>query len=184
MHDPPSVPGETPVGPAGSSGRALAQRALALEALRSSFMKRLPRALLVSSLLVEAAMLRPGMRGERYGLRDPRRPPSRARPPARAATPPRRPRARRPPRRAPTPPLRSTSARTRTATASSRFDDPTDDDGEDAWDAKHGAVFLANIDDDEQTCPTQRRATSSSRSATTRPTRSSTARTTPRISRA
>lgn len=34
------------------------------------------------------------------------------------------------------------------------FDDPTDDDGEDAWDAKHGAVFLANIDDDQETCPT------------------------------
>jgi protein-arginine deiminase len=35
-----------------------------------------------------------------------------------------------------------------------RFDDPTDDDGEDAWDAKHGAVFLANIDDDTERCPT------------------------------
>lgn len=34
------------------------------------------------------------------------------------------------------------------------FDDATDDDGEDAWDAKHGAVFLANIDDDEDRCPT------------------------------
>lgn len=27
-----------------------------------------------------------------------------------------------------------------------------DDDGEDVWDAKHGAVFLANIDDDEVAC--------------------------------
>lgn len=35
-----------------------------------------------------------------------------------------------------------------------RFDDPADDDGEDVWDAKHGAVFLANIDDDEEKCPT------------------------------
>jgi protein-arginine deiminase len=33
------------------------------------------------------------------------------------------------------------------------FDDATDDDGEDVWDAKHGAVFLANIDDDLETCP-------------------------------
>lgn len=36
------------------------------------------------------------------------------------------------------------------------FDDAatgSDDDGEDAWDAKHGAVFLANIDDDEEKCP-------------------------------
>lgn len=35
-----------------------------------------------------------------------------------------------------------------------KFDDPADDDGEDVWDAKHGAVFLANIDDDQETCPT------------------------------
>jgi protein-arginine deiminase len=35
-----------------------------------------------------------------------------------------------------------------------RFDDPADDDGEEIWDAKHGAVFLANIDDDEEKCPT------------------------------
>jgi protein-arginine deiminase len=34
-----------------------------------------------------------------------------------------------------------------------RFDDPADDDGEDVWDSKHGAVFLANIDDDEEKCP-------------------------------
>jgi len=34
------------------------------------------------------------------------------------------------------------------------FDDAADDDGEDVWDAKHGAVFLANIDDDEEKCPT------------------------------
>lgn len=32
--------------------------------------------------------------------------------------------------------------------------DANDDIGEDQWDAKHGAVFLANIDDDEQRCPT------------------------------
>jgi protein-arginine deiminase len=34
-----------------------------------------------------------------------------------------------------------------------RFDDPADDDGEDTWSAKHGAVFLANIDDDLEQCP-------------------------------
>jgi protein-arginine deiminase len=36
------------------------------------------------------------------------------------------------------------------------FDDVAsggDDIGEDVWDAKHGAVFLANIDDDEEKCP-------------------------------
>lgn len=32
------------------------------------------------------------------------------------------------------------------------FDDPSDDDGEDSWDATHGAIFLANIDDDEKSC--------------------------------
>jgi protein-arginine deiminase len=32
------------------------------------------------------------------------------------------------------------------------FDDRSDDDGEDRWDARHGAIFLANIDDDEVTC--------------------------------
>ena len=32
------------------------------------------------------------------------------------------------------------------------FEGKADDDGEDVWDAKHGAVFLANIDDDEVTC--------------------------------
>lgn len=32
------------------------------------------------------------------------------------------------------------------------FDGTADDDGEDVWDAKHGAVFLANIDDDEEAC--------------------------------
>ncbi len=35
-----------------------------------------------------------------------------------------------------------------------RFDDPADDQGEDTWDATHGAVFLANIDDDQKACPT------------------------------
>ena len=32
------------------------------------------------------------------------------------------------------------------------FEGKADDDGEDVWDAKHGAVFLANIDDDEVVC--------------------------------
>jgi protein-arginine deiminase len=32
------------------------------------------------------------------------------------------------------------------------FDDEADDDGEDVWDSKRGAVFLANIDDDEEVC--------------------------------
>ena len=31
--------------------------------------------------------------------------------------------------------------------------DPTEDAGEDSWDAKHGAVFLANMDDDDRSCP-------------------------------
>jgi protein-arginine deiminase len=30
----------------------------------------------------------------------------------------------------------------------------SDETGEDSWDATHGAIFLANIDDDEQKCPT------------------------------
>ncbi|EYF00959.1 protein-arginine deiminase family protein [Chondromyces apiculatus] len=34
------------------------------------------------------------------------------------------------------------------------LDDPADDTDEDTWDASHGAIFLANIDDDLQTCPT------------------------------
>jgi protein-arginine deiminase len=32
--------------------------------------------------------------------------------------------------------------------------DPTEDQGEDTWDKNHGAIFLANIDDDEKACPT------------------------------
>jgi protein-arginine deiminase len=32
--------------------------------------------------------------------------------------------------------------------------DPTDDNNEDTWDNTHGAIFLANIDDDEESCPT------------------------------
>jgi protein-arginine deiminase len=31
--------------------------------------------------------------------------------------------------------------------------DPADDLNEDTWDATHGAVFLANIDDDQEVCP-------------------------------
>lgn len=34
-----------------------------------------------------------------------------------------------------------------------RFDDPGDDQNEDTWNATHGAVFLANIDDDQVGCP-------------------------------
>jgi protein-arginine deiminase len=34
------------------------------------------------------------------------------------------------------------------------FTDPTDDVGEDSWSTDHGAVFLANIDDDNLECPT------------------------------
>ncbi len=30
---------------------------------------------------------------------------------------------------------------------------PADDDGEETWDARHGAIFLANIDDDLSRCP-------------------------------
>ncbi len=35
------------------------------------------------------------------------------------------------------------------------LDDEADDKNEDTWDAAHGAVFLANIDDDEEACTTQ-----------------------------
>lgn len=33
------------------------------------------------------------------------------------------------------------------------LDDPTEDEGEDEWTADHGAIFLANIDDDLVACP-------------------------------
>jgi protein-arginine deiminase len=33
------------------------------------------------------------------------------------------------------------------------LDAPSEDEGEDAWDASHGAIFLANIDDDLEACP-------------------------------
>ena len=33
------------------------------------------------------------------------------------------------------------------------LDDPTDDEGEEAWSAERGAVFLPNVDDDAQACP-------------------------------
>jgi protein-arginine deiminase len=32
--------------------------------------------------------------------------------------------------------------------------DPTEDAAENTWDSSHGAIFLANLDDDENTCPT------------------------------
>jgi len=34
------------------------------------------------------------------------------------------------------------------------MDDPSEDLGEDAWDKDYGAIFLANIDDDQESCPT------------------------------
>ncbi|MBI2388114.1 MAG: protein-arginine deiminase [Deltaproteobacteria bacterium] len=34
------------------------------------------------------------------------------------------------------------------------LDDPTEDEGEDGWDGRHGAILLANIDDDQRACPT------------------------------
>ncbi len=34
------------------------------------------------------------------------------------------------------------------------LNDPSEDFEEDSWDATHGAIFLANIDDDENACPT------------------------------
>ncbi len=34
------------------------------------------------------------------------------------------------------------------------LDDPTEDEAEETWDAKHGAIFLANIDDDGAVCAT------------------------------
>ncbi len=33
------------------------------------------------------------------------------------------------------------------------WNDPTEDANEDTWDQTHGAIFLANIDDDESACP-------------------------------
>lgn len=33
------------------------------------------------------------------------------------------------------------------------WNDPTEDANEDTWDATHGAIFLANIDDDQSACP-------------------------------
>jgi len=33
------------------------------------------------------------------------------------------------------------------------WDDPTEDQNEDTWDKAHGAIFLANIDDDLEACP-------------------------------
>ena len=33
------------------------------------------------------------------------------------------------------------------------WNDPTEDQNEDTWDATHGAIFLANIDDDQNACP-------------------------------
>ena len=144
-------------------------------------MKRLPRALLLSSLLVEAAIFAPACGGsdtasEIPPATDPGTTPGSSGNPSPAPT------GTTPAPKGPdvTSPvdLRADTNRDGVIT----FDDPTDDDGEDAWDAKHGAVFLANIDDDEQTCPTERERHRARRSATTRPTRSSTARTTPRTS--
>ncbi|MBW2453976.1 MAG: protein-arginine deiminase [Deltaproteobacteria bacterium] len=34
------------------------------------------------------------------------------------------------------------------------FADPSEDTNEQTWDANHGAIFLANIDDDQSACPT------------------------------
>lgn len=34
------------------------------------------------------------------------------------------------------------------------LNDPSEDLDEDSWDATHGAIFLANLDDDESACPT------------------------------
>ncbi len=34
------------------------------------------------------------------------------------------------------------------------LDDPSEDAGEDSWDRDHGAIFLANLDDDQSACPT------------------------------
>jgi len=35
------------------------------------------------------------------------------------------------------------------------LEDPTEDANEDTWDATHGAIFLANLDDDLKACPTK-----------------------------
>jgi len=34
------------------------------------------------------------------------------------------------------------------------LDDPAEDQDEDTWDSSHGAIFLANLDDDQSACPT------------------------------
>jgi protein-arginine deiminase len=116
-------------------------------------MKRLPRALLLSSLLVEAALFAPACGGsdsssEIPNATDPADPAGSSGKPGPAPT-----------TTTPDPKGPEATAAVDLRADTNRdgviaFDDPTDDDGEDAWDAKHGAVFLANIDDDEQTCPT------------------------------
>ena len=116
-------------------------------------MKRLPRALLLSSLLVEAALFAPACGGTDGPTEIPAAP-GPTDPASSSGTPP-------PASKGPTPDpkgpdglaavdLRADTNRDGVIS----FDDPTEDDGEDAWDAKHGAVFLANIDDDEEQCPT------------------------------
>jgi protein-arginine deiminase len=110
-------------------------------------MKRLPRVLLVTSFLVAAC----GGSGTSEDIPatpgDPSIPGSSgATPPASTDTPPDG-----------KPPVGTSAIDLRADTNRDgviSFDDATDDDGEDVWDAKHGAVFLANIDDDEQKCPT------------------------------
>ncbi|MBS2013812.1 MAG: protein-arginine deiminase [Deltaproteobacteria bacterium] len=105
-------------------------------------MKRVPRALLVTSLFVAACG---GSDAEVGGVNPD---------PAGTSTSPTDPPAVTPP--ATTPPARDEDVDLRADTNRDgvvRFDDPTDDDGEDVWDAKHGAIFLANIDDDQEKCP-------------------------------
>ena len=117
--------------------------------------RRLPRALLVSSLLLEAALVATACggsdgSGEIPTTTDPASPPGSAGTPPLVVPGPGTTPDPKGPDGASAVDLRADTNRDGVIA----FDDPTDDDGEDAWDAKHGAVFLANIDDDEQTCPT------------------------------
>jgi len=116
-------------------------------------MKRLPRALLVSSLLVEAAIFAPACGGSDTASEIPA-PTEPGTLPGSSGNPSPAPTSTTPAPKGPdaTSPVDLRADTNRDGVIA--FDDPTDDDGEDAWDAKHGAVFLANIDDDEQTCPT------------------------------
>ena len=110
--------------------------------------KRLPRVLRVTSFLAAAACGGSDTTDEIPGTADPGQPSSSGGPSTSGGT------TDNPPGKDPGPtsnPIDLRADTNRDGVIS--FDDATDDDGEDAWDAKHGAVFLANIDDDLEKCP-------------------------------